>query len=338
MHDEISGGLPPEENEASTDRWLRVSYSSMNVFDSCRRKFEFQKLYPQRQSDHDNYAADVGTAIHHGYQTFLVTGSRDKGVWAFLKDFPYEGEFMQEKDDRSCEAALSTLEAMFDSTDMSEWELATIRRPNTTEEIAAGLSGGIEVPAVEVPFELRFRGLTLPNGMGVAFTGFLDALMFNALTGEYRTLDIKTHRRYARDATAKYKFDSQQTPYGIIVEHLQGHPIEGFEVLYLDCFVDVAEPRVELYAFEKDKQDIQEWLTRRVLQIQELQRYMEMDFFPRTDSGCMSWNKPCYFLDVCESRHRDSIEAWLLAGEEPYVRTYEQPWVVAELDLFPESE
>ena len=335
MHDE-TGGAPATEGpvEQSTQKYLKVSYSSMNVFDSCARKFEFQKLYPQKENKFEMFAADVGTAIHHGYQNYLITGDRDKATWAFLKDYPYELEFMQDKDDRSCEAALATLEEMFDSVSMAEWQLATIRRPNTSNELSAGLSGGVEVPAVEVPFELRFKGLTLPDGRGIAFTGFLDALMFNSFDGSYRTLDIKTHRRYARDATAKYKFDSQQVPYGIIVEHLQNLPVDSFEVLYLDCFVDVADPRVTLYPFTKDRDDIQEWLTAKVMQFQSIQRMMEMDFFPRVDSGCMSWNKPCWFLDVCESRNREAIEAWLLEGEEPHQRVYEEPWVVAELDLF----
>lgn len=303
--------------------YLKVSYSSMNLFASCARKFEFSKLYPRKQSNYDAFAADVGTAIHHGYQNFLVTGDRDAATWALLRDYPYELEFMQDKDDRSAEAALATLEEMFDSTHMAEWQLATIKRPD-----------GVEVPAIEVPFELRFKGITLPDGRGIAFTGFLDALMFSAYEGTYRTLDIKTHRRYARDATAKYKFDSQQVPYGIIVEHLQQHAVESFEVLYLDCFVDIVDPRVTLYPYTKSREDIQEWLTHRLLQFQSIQRYMEMDFFPRTDGGCESWNRPCYFLDVCESRNREAVTAWLLEGEEPSERPYEAPWVVAELDLF----
>lgn len=303
--------------------YLRVSYSSLNVFEGCKRKFELQKLYPQKENKFEMFAADVGIAIHHGYQEYLINADRDQAVWKLLLKYPYDSEFMQDKDDRSAEAALSTLEEMFDSVDMAEWELAKIKRPD-----------GEEVPAVEVPFELRFKGITLPDGRGIAFTGFLDALMFNRFNGLYRTLDIKTHRRYARDATAKYKFDSQQVPYGIIVEHLQGNQIEEFEVLYLDCFVDVAEPRVTLYEYRKDREDIQEWLMSKVLQFQNLQRYMELDFFPRVDNGCMSWNKPCYFLDVCESRNREAVTAWLLEGEEPYQRPYETPWITAELDIF----
>lgn len=318
--------------------YLRVSYSSLNVWENCKRKFELQKLYPQKKNEYEQFAADVGTAIHHGYQNYLVTGDRDTATWALMRDYPYDLEFMQEKDERSAEAALSTLEEMFDSVDMAEWQLATIRRPPTLAEVSRGIETLIEVPAIEVPFELRFKGVTLPDGRGIAFTGFLDALMFSSFTGEYRTLDIKTHRRYARDATAKYKFDDQQVPYGIVVEHLRGVAIESFEVLYLDCFVDIAEPRVSLYPFTKDQEDIQEWLTNKVLQIKDLIRSMAMDYFPRKGHGCMDWNKPCYFLEVCQSRQRDAIEAWLLEGEEPYVRPLTTPWVVANIDMFGTAE
>jgi hypothetical protein len=306
--------------------YLSVSYSSLNLADSCLRKFEFNKLYPRRARDADAYAADVGTALHHGYQTFLATQSHDKALWALLESFPYESEFNQTRDDRSLEAAISTLEEMLDDANMIDWELMTIRRPD-----------GEIVPAVEVPFSLRLKGINLPDGRGVEFTGFMDAAMRHRTHGHVRTLDIKTHRRYLEDATSKYRYDSQQVPYGICLEHIQGHRVEEFEVLYLDCFVDLAAPRVHLYPFMKDSTDLQEWLINTVMRVQRIQRAMEMDYFPRTDGGCLSWNRPCYFLEVCQTRDRAAIEEWLLMGEEPEQRPRETPWIVAEIDVFGES-
>src|SRR6476620_4831984 len=103
---------------------LRLSYSSLNVFSSCARKFEFDKFYPKpARVREDNYAADVGTAIHAGYQHFLANHDRDAAVWAFLQAFPVEDEWNQPNDYRSLEAALSTLEEMFDSVKMMEYEL-----------------------------------------------------------------------------------------------------------------------------------------------------------------------------------------------------------------------
>jgi hypothetical protein len=69
---------------------IRLSYSSLNVFSSCARKWEFDKLYPKpARVFEDNYAADVGTALHAGYQHYLATHDRDESVWAFMRGFSF---------------------------------------------------------------------------------------------------------------------------------------------------------------------------------------------------------------------------------------------------------
>lgn len=306
--------------------FLSVSYSSLNLADTCLRKFEFNKLYPRRARDTDAFAADVGTALHHGYQNYLETQNRDQATWALMRDYPYMGEFNQKTEDRSLESCMSTLDEMMDEAKMNEWELMTIKKPD-----------GVIVPAIEVPFALRLKGITLPDGRGVEFTGFMDAALRHLGTGSVRTMDIKTHRRHLEDATPKYRFDSQQVPYGICLEHIQGFAVDEFEVLYLDCFVDLVAPRVHLYPFLKDRVDLQEWLINTVMRVQRIQRAMEMDYFPRTDGGCLSWNRACYFLEVCQTRDREAVEEWLLMGEAPEQPKRTEPWIIAEIDVFGEE-
>jgi ATP-dependent helicase/DNAse subunit B len=319
---------------------LRLSYSSLNVFASCARKFEFDKFYPKRARDSgDNYAADVGTAIHKGYQHWLANHDRDEAIWAFMQAFPVEGEWSQENDYRSLEAALSTLDDMFDSVSMLEYELARIRRPNTPAETEAGLTGGVVTPAIEVPFEIRFPGLSIPpcdgfpEGAGISIIGYIDAIMQNLSTGMYRTLDIKTSRMKLLDATGKFKFDAQQVPYGIVVDHIAEGTVDSFEVLYLDCYVDLLEPTVQLYPFIKTQQDIQDWATNKLFQFRQIQAFASANYFPRTDGGCLFYNKPCRYLDACQSRSRKDLEVWFLEGEEPQAGEEFQPWIVADLDL-----
>lgn len=306
---------------------LKVSYSSLNLANTCLRKFEFTKLYPRRIRDGDQYAADVGKALHAGLQDYMVHESEESAIWRVMQEFPYLWEFNQVRDDRSLEASLSTLEEMMHQMDMSEWELMEIKKPC-----------GEVVPAIEVPFELRLKGLELPDGRGISFTGFMDAAMRHKGHGLVRTLDIKTHRRTREDATPVYKYDTQQVPYGICLEHVQGHSIESFEVLYLDCYVDLVSPRVQEYRFLKDSEDIQEWLINTVLRVQAIQRAVEMNYFPRTDGGCLSWNRPCHFLEVCQSRDREAITEWMLMGEEAAPRVVDEPWIVAEIDVFGDSQ
>lgn len=329
--------------------FLRLSYSSLNLAGSCMRKFEFNKMYPRRVRDSDAFAADVGTALHHGYQDYLVNQDLDRAIWMLMLDFPYLGEFNQRTDDRNLEAAIATLEAMTYEANMNEWELMSILRPLTEDEskemaefgrlLDADLDAhasekGVIVPAIEVPFSLRLKGITLADGRGVEYTGFMDAALRHRGTGAVRTMDIKTHRRTLVDASPKYKFDSQQVPYGIVLEHLAGEAVTDFEVLYLDTFVDLVNPRVQLYKFHKDSEDLQEWLINTVLRVQQIQRAVEMDYFPRADGGCLNWNRPCHFLEVCQSRDREMIVEWMMMGEEPAVEKVVQPWIIAEIDVF----
>lgn len=302
---------------------FRVSYSSLNTAGSCLRKFEFNKLYPRKRRDsEEQFAADVGKALHRAVQHYLIHGDPDAALWQLMLSFPYIWEYHQTRDDRSLEAAVATLDEIVDSYDMTEWELVQIR-----------LEDGTIVPAIEVPFEIRLGGLTLSDGRQIVYTGWIDAVMRHKGTGLIRTLDIKTHRSTLRDSTAKYKYDSQQIPYGIIVEHLQANSIDEFEVLYLDCYVDLVEPRVTLYPFLKDHTDLQEWMMDILLEIRRIQTAHQMDYFPRTHGGCLAWNRPCYFLDVCETRNKEAIQAWLLEGEEIAEPEPWNPWVRVELDM-----
>ena len=332
--------------------YLRMSYSSGNVFESCPRKFELDKLYDHGRARDDAFAADVGTALHAGYQNYLVTQSEEKAIWAFLEKYPFKLEFMEQNDFRSCEASLATLEEMMVSHSMGDYKIAEIKRPLTLIEKSENHlryeqgnsllypEGGMVVPAIEVPFEIRFEGIQLPptpkypEGCGVSFVGYMDAIMRNLLTDMYRTTDIKTHRDNINDRTAKYKFDTQQVPYGIVVDHIAGKAQDSFEVLYYDCKIDILEPRVKLYSFLKRQSDIQEWLLSRVLQLQAMQRYAEMDFFPRTSGGCMFYNRPCRYLEPCMSRDQKVLNDWFTLGKDEAKPENWEPWVVTTINPF----
>lgn len=306
---------------------LQISYSSGGTFDSCARKFEFRKVYPRAKSQTTGFAAEVGKCLHQGFQTYLATLSEESGYWALLESYPYDLEATAFDDKRSLEACVSTLESMMANVQMDEWELLRIKNPE-----------GEIVPAIEVPFELVLKGITLPDGRGISVIGYIDAAMRSLVTDLHRTLDIKTNRSTLRDATPKYQFDNQQTPYGIAISHVTGVPINEFEVLYLDCFVDLVEPRTTLYSYHRDSTDIEEWLVNTVLRAERIKRAFEMDYFPRTDNGCLSFNRPCEFLDVCQTRDRDTVMEMLLMGEPPAEVDPFVPWIQAEIDVFGAGE
>jgi hypothetical protein len=291
---------------------VRLSYSTNSLFESCMRKFELQRMFhhPDRGLWEDNHAADVGTCLHIGYQHYLATQDEDQSFYRMARAYPHESS--QGWDDpRSFETAVGVLELMIEKAQTHEFELAVIRNPTT----------GLVMPATEIGFEIEFVSTTgaplLANGGRLTFVGNIDIIEVSRFTGSHRVCDIKTHASKIPDRNPNYKFNTQQVPYGIVLEHVLGHQIDEFEVDYLDCFVDLANPRVEHYQYRKSQTDIQEWIAARVLQIRRLNDAMRSGFYPRVENGCTSFNRPCRFLDVCETRDPAAVQTYLLLGEEP---------------------
>lgn len=308
---------------------IRVSYSSLGTFNSCARKFELDKLYPRLERvGEDFYAAEVGKAIHAGYQHFLTHQSEEAATWAFMLHFPYELEYLQDNDYRSFNASLATLEAMMQFMPINDYRLAQIRRPD-----------GEVVPAVEVPFAIRFKGLEIapcerfPYGAVFEFVGFADGIMQNVMTDAYRSLDIKTTRQRVKDLTAKFKFDTQQVPYGVVIDHVARGAVDSFEVLYLHAYIDLVAPDIRFEPFIKTRSDIQEWAMNKVIQFQQIARFAGLDYFPRTENGCLFYNRPCRHIEVCQSRDRKAILDWMTLGNTNFVVDDFEPWIVTELEV-----
>jgi hypothetical protein len=308
---------------------IRVSYSSLSTLASCARKFELDKLYPRLEKPADEfYAADVGKALHAGYQSWLVNQDEEQAIWEFTRVFPFELEYQQTNDYRSYNAALSTLEEMFANRMIHEYRLAEIINPK-----------GETVPAIEVPFAIRFSGLSIPpcerfpHGAVFEFIGFVDAIMQHVMTDAFMSVDIKTTRMQVTSIDAKCKFDTQQVPYGIVIDHIARGAVDSFNVLYINAYIDLLKPIVDFATFRKTQADIQEWAFNRVLEFQQLAKYAALDYFPRTEHGCLFYNKPCRFLEPCQSRERKAIMDWLTLGNKEFVVDTFEPWITTTLEV-----
>lgn len=299
---------------------LRISYSSLGTAQSCYRKFELQKLYKQPERGFESIAMSAGTAIHVGYQSYLIHRDLDRAIWDLSLAYPHINCW-DEYDHRSWEACMATLVSMIEHGNHSEWTVAYIKNHE-----------GETVPAIEVPFEIELRGLKTPEGRGVSYVGFMDAIMERFNGRDYRTLDIKTHRSNTKDRTPNFVFDSQQVPYGIAIEHALGREVNEFTVDYLDCFIDIIQSRVVAHEYAKTRADTTEWIVGTILKVKMLLAQMEMDYFLRADHGCMFYNRPCKFLDICTSRDKDTVQKVLLIDGPPAEEKPWNPWIKCYID------
>lgn len=301
---------------------LELSNSSVNMFHSCERKFEFRKLYASSRRD-EGYATGVGTALHEGIQSFLTDGDFDKAVFKMLMAYPIQFQTTP-MDQKSVQACYATLKQACTFDKINEYELAYFINEN-----------GDKVPGVEVSFILRLEdypwyenGETIP----IDYIGFIDLVMYNKLEDKYIVWDIKTTSKDS-DMSVQFAFDDQCLPYGLVLEQLLGRKYQsGFEIAYWVVYIHPMESKNKFYSFIKSADDVQEWMRKYLLTLQHMKTYYNMGWFPRRGTACTAWNRPCTFFSLCESRNGPALEK-LIAMENANLQTNERPKPSIVIDL-----
>lgn len=309
---------------------LRVSHSSLGMFDSCARKLEHRKfmLHPGGDS---SLPGEVGNALHAGYQEFLITKNFDKACAAMMLRYPITmcstpawGYSMEE--------CYATLQAVCHSHYLIEYELAYV-----------DCVDGIRRPAIEIPFSIELAGFNLktdghvyvdrPNFIPVYYEGFVDAFMFNKLTGEYIAVDFKTTKQDLANSIYKYKFDEQLIPYAFVLEQMLKRQVDTLKFKYLAVSVDMQNPEVRLYEFTKTRRDVQEWAQGLMHRMHNIRSFYNMVWFPRRGGNCHTYNRPCQFWDVCQY---DKVEMRLrlIAMDKREQRGQKlNPWIKVQLAM-----
>jgi len=303
---------------------LVLSHSARSTARSCMRKFEFSKMYGDPSEKEEMYAAEVGKALHEGFQNFLIHKDETKAVFAMMMAFPFELEYAKDENQRNrpFEAVYATLMELIRSPVVDRYELVKIKT-----------QWGEEKHAVEVSFAIEIVGAPLP--IPVWFVGFIDAILYDRLEDRYLVTDIKTTRVNIVDYSVRYEFDEQTVPYGIILEHILGKKIDEFKVSYLSAYIDLLEPKVSMYPFVKTQEHINDWFIGLCEDINRIGRYYKKQFFPRATNGdvCYSYNKPCWFATYCSNRNPE-ITNRLIGGipRDGLFHDGQEPWIVAQLD------
>ncbi len=86
----------------------------------------------------------------------------------------------------------------------------------------------------------------------------------------------------------------------------------------------------------RTRTDVEEWVTNKVIQFQQLIRFAELDYFPRREDGCLLYNKPCKYMEPCATRDREALTQWFTFGSDDLAVDKDDefmPWIVAEIDV-----
>lgn len=310
----------PEVNE------IRLSDSTLKSYRSCNRKLELGKIFGiDNRKGNDSVAAEAGKTLHHGYQQFLAYQDVEQATFELLLKHRFDLE--QQQYGYDVNFIYSTFKAMLSSNSLQGWKLDDII-----------LEDGKKRPAIEMPFRINllspyFQWDGAPN---IYYVGFIDAVMYNMFKTEHCTVDVKTHRRNdkgKKDATAKYRFDEQQIPYAIVLDRMMGLKVKTLTVIYLDCYVDLWEPKITKYEIHKKEEEIEDWGRGLLMDLKNIEFAYKNQWFRRDSSSCFIFNRQCRFFDFCEVRNGGTLMNMIMDQEVSGKQMEIEPWVTIDLEL-----
>lgn len=263
---------------------LEISHSGLNSFASCPRKWAFRKAIQDFQSEPRNsIAGSVGTALHEGFQSYMIHKDVDKAVEALAKHHPIEIEGTKPSE-YSIEASVFTLLEGIKDGKLEDYELAYF---NVGEE---------RVPAVEVGFLVEIECKYVIFHL----RGFIDLVLMAAISELFMAVDIKTTTpQGSAHFETKYKYDWQCTSYGIPLQGLLGVG-DKFQTAIYGVIQSDYEPRFLMPTFSRTSADVEQYYIYLLDKCAQIERYWVAQHFPRQPTGCMSWGRPCYYFDKCD--------------------------------------
>lgn len=280
--DEIETGLPRCERTGKVI--LEISHSGLNTFASCPRKWAFRKAIVEFQGERrSSVAADVGTAMHEGFQNYMIHKDEDKAIEALLLAHPIEIEGTK-PDQYAVEASVHTLlegikDGKLDNYDLAYFTVGAERHP------AVEVGFQVEIECTHVVFRLR---------------GFIDLVLRSMMSDRFMAVDIKTTTpQGSAHFETKYKFDWQCTSYGIPLQGLMGVDTD-FDTAIFGVIQSDYEPRFLMPQFRRTQADVRQYYTYLLDKCAQIERYWIAQHFPRHPQACISFSKPCFYHSSCD--------------------------------------
>ena len=310
---------------------LRLSHSTLQTFASCPRRFEFSKLFNNPKYE-ESTATRCGTALHEGFQDYLINRNIDHAIWKMMLAYPWEHGVSSMKD-RSAESCYNTLMEMINNFDVDRYELAYIIDKN-----------GNRVPCIELPFQIEFEGydLKIPSlqkniarkSIPITYVGFIDLVVFDKQLYEFLVIDIKTTTDKSEDQSAKFEYSSQCVPYSLVVNQILQLPNDSLRVGYYIANISNTEAKARLFSFIKTENDLRNWARDMEISLSNIIKYTSYNHFPcNGGSTCVQYSRRCKYYDLCHNHDNKSVMLSLFYdGEQEEIRPFE-PLVTIKLNL-----
>lgn len=267
-----SSGMEPFTAEAAVRFYYKLSYSSLELFHVCPRKWQLSRFYKRSPGDmHTAFGHAVGEAI-----AAIAAGEALEPV-IFHMFLTFEADLLEVHKSKKSFAlaveAVSSFKLLWDEQLSMEWEVLYVEGK----------------PAAEL-------GLRVSIGNYI-YRGFVDLVLKNKYTGEIAILENKTTG--ARSAVeAMYGNSNQSLGYAVILDKIVP---DLSSYLVLHTVFTSFNSTWNVFPVAKSMVKRANWLRDLIYTVRTLEMYQEDGNFPLQGSGCVSYGKQCGFYGVCDA-------------------------------------
>ena len=266
-------------------RHKSLSYSSLETFNSCPRKFQLHKFYEDAdQMRSSSVDMAFGHAVGTGIQSLLAGLSVNQALLQAMLAWSMPN---------LAAAKHTTKKTLLTALDLVA-NFAAYELEGITEDWQLFIVDG--KPCNELGFSLG-----LPDDY--EFVGYLDVVLQNRITRELACLELKTTGSYSVDE-ASYKNSAQTTGYALALDvlcrNLELPPT--IHVFYI--VASSATSQFTTFTSTKSKLDRAELLNDLVTQTKLIKFYHTAygAVFPKRGSSCMQFNRRCEYYGNCHLR------------------------------------
>ncbi len=271
---------------------IRLSHSTLDIFNSCERKFQLEKLLISDTAREETADTVLGTAFGVGVADYFVHQNPEQAIYKAWQAYWPELE-TEKKSIPHVVAALSRAFPVLDTL-LQDYEVLTFNGK----------------PAVELSFRINITPTYY-------YVGYIDLVMRNRHDGTCVAVDAKSTGLQLLDLSPVYQNSGQVLSYSIALDRIVGeklsHYAVGYFVAQLGKNFDI---KIHPLIFRKTLLDRLNWFITLGGDIKRLELAEELGFYPRRGTACLKYNRQCKFFGTCtlsaadipRVREEDTIE------------------------------
>lgn len=258
-----------------------LSYSKLEKFYQCPRKYEVGQLKGLSEFSPSIHTA-FGHAIGAGVQEFLLSKDKEKAVLAAIAAYDHSDiELAIEKANKSLWFAISAIDIFSNFYETHQLQ----NGENFSDYEVAILEGK---PAIELTFYIKLEGYN--------YQGHIDLVLRHKLTGRLVVFEIKTSK-YA-ETIEDWKNSNQALGYNVVLNNFVKN-MADYRVIYL-CY-NTLQRQFYTLEFIKTLESRTEFLLSLLADVEQMNLYKQLGFWPKRGTACKDFNRPCEYFDRCDN-------------------------------------